>query len=409
MGTAGAGPAFKGGFTPLPAPALRNDTEGVASVRPPVDDALAAAEEEDRRRRLLLGFSRAGERIGAAFAGVAPQYDTEEMLSTLPGAAETLLAGRNRAAASAEQQRKARLSDPNSPESRRFQMAVGAVMPGVVPGTALPYVAAADEDLLFKGLAFNEAAAKRKAAEEARKERELLAKEAKDKATQDKATQQNLDREGEFRREVLGNPVVKEYQLALIGYDKMRRAASDPSAAGDLAMVFGFMKTLDPTSVVKETEFANAQNATNVPDRIRNVWNRVLTGERLNPEQRAEFLRVAASQMGASKSRADAVMKSYSGMAAGLGLDPSRVVLGGLSPDVDFSAPPPTTSGGAGNPAQSQQPRQLADVPVLYPREIPAGKRARDVIPEGEMRRIPMGGGKMKLVKKVNGGLVVIE
>ena len=53
------------------------------------------------------------------------------------------------------------------------------------------------------------------------------------------------------------------------------------------------MKALDPTSVVREGEFANAQNSAGVPDRIRNYYNQLQRATRLNPEQRAEFLGVA--------------------------------------------------------------------------------------------------------------------
>ncbi|MGI9494205.1 MAG: hypothetical protein ACR2QF_17580, partial [Geminicoccaceae bacterium] len=46
---------------------------------------------------------------------------------------------------------------------------------------------------------------------------------------------------------------------------------------------------LDPTSVVRESEQATAANAAGVPEQIRTLWNRVLVGERLAPEQRARF------------------------------------------------------------------------------------------------------------------------
>jgi hypothetical protein len=69
-----------------------------------------------------------------------------------------------------------------------------------------------------------------------------------------------------------------------------RLVASEPSAQGDLSLIFGYMRMLDPGSVVRETEFATAENAAGVPDVIRNMFNRVQTGERLNPEQREAFI-----------------------------------------------------------------------------------------------------------------------
>jgi hypothetical protein len=70
-------------------------------------------------------------------------------------------------------------------------------------------------------------------------------------------------------------------------FDRVRE--SQQTAAGDIALIFNYMKMLDPGSVVREGEFATAQNAGGVDDRVLNSYNRLLTGERLNPKQRTEF------------------------------------------------------------------------------------------------------------------------
>lgn len=86
-----------------------------------------------------------------------------------------------------------------------------------------------------------------------------------------------------------------------------RILASDNTAAGDISLIFGYMKMLDPGSVVREGEFATAQNAAGVPDRIRNAWNRALSGERLSATQRKEFIGQANSlYMAASKRESEA-------------------------------------------------------------------------------------------------------
>ena len=53
------------------------------------------------------------------------------------------------------------------------------------------------------------------------------------------------------------------------------------------------MKMLDPGSVVREGEFANAQNSAGVPDRIRSRYNNVLSGERLAENTRQDFIQTA--------------------------------------------------------------------------------------------------------------------
>lgn len=93
-----------------------------------------------------------------------------------------------------------------------------------------------------------------------------------------------------LRKEFSGLKVVQQMQDIDTSMLKIEKAAKNPSAAGDLSLIFGYMRMLDPGSTVREGEFANAQNAAGVPDRIRNMYNRTISGERLNPDQRNDFL-----------------------------------------------------------------------------------------------------------------------
>lgn len=73
-------------------------------------------------------------------------------------------------------------------------------------------------------------------------------------------------------------------------YDRLESSAKDPSAAGDLSVIFSYMKILDPSSTVREGEQATAAQATGVPSGILNLYNKVTTGEKLNPSQRQDFV-----------------------------------------------------------------------------------------------------------------------
>jgi hypothetical protein len=87
-----------------------------------------------------------------------------------------------------------------------------------------------------------------------------------------------------------------DFLAAQTGYNKVTAAARTDSPAGDMSLIFGFMKVLDPGSIVKEGEFATVQNSAGVPEQIRGVWNRLLRGERLTPEQRQDFAHQAREQ-----------------------------------------------------------------------------------------------------------------
>jgi hypothetical protein len=132
-------------------------------------------------------------------------------------------------------------------------------------------------------------------------------------------------RENTLRSQYLDK--TKEYTGIAQAYSKVDAAAKDPSAAGDLSLIFGYMKILDPASVVRETEFANAQNAAGVPDQIRNLWNRALRGERLNENQRDDFVNSAKKIVASQKGQLDNLNKQYIDIAAAYQLDPTKIVI----------------------------------------------------------------------------------
>jgi hypothetical protein len=120
--------------------------------------------------------------------------------------------------------------------------------------------------------------------------------------------------------------LVKEPMAVLNAYNKVKTAGAKPSAAGDLSMIFAYMKMLDPNSVVREQEFANAQNATGVPDRVVNTYNKLLRGERLNPTQRADFINQAKNLANQSQVTVGKYRGRYSQLASKYGFDPENIV-----------------------------------------------------------------------------------
>lgn len=132
---------------------------------------------------------------------------------------------------------------------------------------------------------------------------------------------------------------VQPYVGITQAYKKVEAAANDPSAAGDLSLIFGFMKILDPASVVRETEFANAQNAAGVPDQIRNQYNKILSGERLNPNQRADFIRQARELAKSQKSVFEnTIMPRYESIVATNNLNRANVLFDPFA-GIDFNKP----------------------------------------------------------------------
>ena len=82
-------------------------------------------------------------------------------------------------------------------------------------------------------------------------------------------------------------------------------ATASDNAQGDMSLIFGFMKLLDPGSTVREGEFANAEVTEGIPGRILNVRNKLLSGERLNTDQRQAFKDEAKKLVDAQQSSFD--------------------------------------------------------------------------------------------------------
>lgn len=71
---------------------------------------------------------------------------------------------------------------------------------------------------------------------------------------------------------------------------KIESVGNSETPAGDMALLFSFMKLLDPNSTVREGEYATAANAGSAFERVGSLYNRVLNGQLLTASQRADFL-----------------------------------------------------------------------------------------------------------------------
>ena len=134
----------------------------------------------------------------------------------------------------------------------------------------------------------------------------------------------------------------KEYVARLDAYHTVVSASKEQTPGSDLALVFAFMKMIDPGSTVREGERAIVENSTNVPDRIRNMYNRITEGVRLTPEQRKDLANQAKAQFTPFQQRQKAVEAQYRRRAESVGIPADNVVL-------DYGGDP----GGSGGPRQS--------------------------------------------------------
>ena len=94
----------------------------------------------------------------------------------------------------------------------------------------------------------------------------------------------------DYRKEFTALQTVKDFANRRGAIGVIQSSAEDPSAAGDLALIFAYMRMLDPGSVVRESEFQLAASAGSLPQIAQAGYNRVTSGQRLTPEQRQDFI-----------------------------------------------------------------------------------------------------------------------
>jgi hypothetical protein len=121
------------------------------------------------------------------------------------------------------------------------------------------------------------------------------------------------------------NPIKVKFDDISAANQKIQSSILRETAAGDVAAIFSFMKVLDPGSVVREGEQALARNAAGVPQRIRNLYNRALEGQSLNPAQRQDFLSTTKELFRAEQNNYAANVRRLREVADNRGLNDTNI------------------------------------------------------------------------------------
>jgi len=118
----------------------------------------------------------------------------------------------------------------------------------------------------------------------------------------------------------------KDYFSIADSFKKVKAAAMEESPAGDIALIFAYMKMLDPGSVVREGEFATAQNTGSVSERVYVLYNKLLKGDRLTTSQRQMFMKSANTVLESQRDRSENLMSHYTKISNDYGYKVDRVV-----------------------------------------------------------------------------------
>jgi hypothetical protein len=134
-----------------------------------------------------------------------------------------------------------------------------------------------------------------------------------------------FEMEGKLADDYRQDPTVKAASEMSTAFKMIETARMSPSPANDLAMATKYMKILDPTSVVRESELALAMNATGLLDKVSSYAQNVLNGTKLNPTQREDFYNSAREINNAFQTKAQEIEKTFSKTAGQYGLNAENV------------------------------------------------------------------------------------
>jgi hypothetical protein len=135
-------------------------------------------------------------------------------------------------------------------------------------------------------------------------------------------------------------------------FSNIKASAGAKTGPGDIALITGFMKMLDPGSVVRETEFATARDTAGLFESLKNDAQKLESGQlfTLNSTQRQKYVDLAQQYLKAAQKKADQDKRALSAVVTNYKLNPDNVFgpepVGGRG----LVNPPPANPPAAGQP-----------------------------------------------------------
>jgi hypothetical protein len=113
-----------------------------------------------------------------------------------------------------------------------------------------------------------------------------------------------FEQEEKLRKEFQGR--TKVYGELGTTFNNIKSSAEAKNGPGDIALITGFMKMLDPGSVVRETEFATARDTAGLYERLLNTSQKLQSGQlfALDSKQRQEYVNLAKQYLDSAQKKA---------------------------------------------------------------------------------------------------------
>lgn len=132
-----------------------------------------------------------------------------------------------------------------------------------------------------------------------------------------------FEQEEKLRKEYQGR--TKVYSELGSTYSNIESSAKAKTGPGDVALITGFMKMLDPGSVVRETEFATARDTAGLYIALENALKKAQNGQFLQSDQRKNFVDLAKQYLDSAQAKAIEDKKALGIVVKNYKLNPENV------------------------------------------------------------------------------------
>jgi hypothetical protein len=147
--------------------------------------------------------------------------------------------------------------------------------------------------------------------------------------------QPGLEDHNKFQDQLMKH-VGKEFVVKNSAMRDIAEFAKQKTGFGDHALIFRYMKFLDPGSTIREGEFATVENTGSVATNVMQMYNRAIEGDKMTDQQRDELVTAVMAAYPAQAAAFEARMAPFKERAEHFGLNwdyissPETMDLGGV-------------------------------------------------------------------------------
>ena len=165
----------------------------------------------------------------------------------------------------------------------------------------------------------------------------------------DKTQKQGVEQANKLRDDFRSEPVVKAYRVVVPMLESAKDAASRPTRAADINLVYAFAKLMDPESVVRESETGMVTATGTVADRIAGLTGQLNGNATLQPETRKRLIAELESRFNSLEASYKEIENAYGEIADSNGVKRSHVILPIRGPKAAPAQGNPSPQEGGGN------------------------------------------------------------